>query len=196
MPPFPYIYRIGLAFQTDLSPTDLNINRGHLIIKDYLLTKFEAFGAKHSGGISCTRWSRLEWPLTLTLTFWLEYQYGSSFHHGLSTYQVWSFLGKAFLDYQLHKVKAILQVWIYKALYDFLFLFLGSKNNYDFRWIDMLDFICNGSVDLFGTGRERKIQNENICLQRDSNPHNASPRQESHSALNHSATRAWWWSVV
>ena len=43
----------------------------------------------------------------------------------------------------------------------------------------MLDFICNGSVDLFGTGRERKIQNENICLQRDSNPHHASPRQES-----------------
>ena len=26
----------------------------------------------------------------------------------------------------------------------------------------MLDFICNGSVDLFGTGRERKIQNENM----------------------------------
>ena len=43
----------------------------------------------------------------------------------------------------------------------------------------MLDFICNGSVDLFGTGRERKIQNENICFQRDSNPHHASPRQES-----------------
>ena len=42
----------------------------------------------------------------------------------------------------------------------------------------MLDFICNGSFDLFGTGRERKIQNENICLQRDSNPHHASPRQE------------------
>ena len=43
----------------------------------------------------------------------------------------------------------------------------------------MLDFICNGSVDLFGTGRERKIQNENIYLQRDLNPHHASPRQES-----------------
>ena len=43
----------------------------------------------------------------------------------------------------------------------------------------MLDFICNGSVDLFGTGRERKNQNENICLQRDLNPHPASPRQES-----------------
>ena len=43
----------------------------------------------------------------------------------------------------------------------------------------MLDFICNGSVDLFGTGRERKIQNENLCFQRDSNPHHAGPRQES-----------------
>ena len=43
----------------------------------------------------------------------------------------------------------------------------------------MLDFIYMGSADLFGTGRERKIQNENICFQRDSNPHHASPRQES-----------------
>ena len=43
----------------------------------------------------------------------------------------------------------------------------------------MLDFICNGSVDLFGTGRERKIQNENICFQRDLNTHHASPRRES-----------------
>ena len=41
----------------------------------------------------------------------------------------------------------------------------------------MLDFICMDSVDLFGTGRERKIQNENICFQRDSNPRHASPRQ-------------------
>ena len=43
----------------------------------------------------------------------------------------------------------------------------------------MLDFICNGSVDLFGTGRERKIQNKNISHQRDSNPNHASLRQES-----------------
>ena len=38
----------------------------------------------------------------------------------------------------------------------------------------MLDFIYNGSVDLFGTEMERKIQNENLCLQ-----HHASPRKES-----------------
>ena len=36
-------------------PTDLNINRGHLLIKDYLPTKFEACGAKPSWVISCTR---------------------------------------------------------------------------------------------------------------------------------------------
>ena len=62
MPPFPNIWRIGLTFDTDLWPTDLNINRGHVIIKDYLPTKFEASGAKCSWVISCTRWSRLAWP--------------------------------------------------------------------------------------------------------------------------------------
>ena len=41
----------------------------------------------------------------------------------------------------------------------------------------MLDFICMGSADLFGTGRERKIKNENICLQWDSNPRLDTPRQ-------------------
>ena len=41
--------------------------------------------------------------------------------------------------------------------------------------------ISLGSADLFGTGRERKIQNENIpgMSQQDSDPHHASPRQES-----------------
>ena len=53
------------------------------------------------------------------------------------------------------------------------------KNNYDYRWIVMLDLIYMDSADLFETGRERKIQNENTCFQRDSNPHLASPRQES-----------------
>ena len=37
-----------MTFDLDLWPTDLNINRGHLLIKDYLPTKFEASGAKHS----------------------------------------------------------------------------------------------------------------------------------------------------
>ena len=47
-------------------PNDLNINRDHLLTKDYLPTKFEASGAKRSWVISCTRWSKLAWPLTLT----------------------------------------------------------------------------------------------------------------------------------
>ena len=58
----------------DLGPTDLNINRDHLLIKDYLPTKFEACGAKRSWVINCTRWSRLAWPLTLTfdLLTWIS----------------------------------------------------------------------------------------------------------------------------
>ena len=38
----------------------------------------------------------------------------------------------------------------------------GVKINYDYRWMVMLDFIYMGSADLFGTKRERKIQNENM----------------------------------
>ena len=37
----------------DLWPTDLNINRNHLLINDYLSTKFEAPGSKRSWAISC-----------------------------------------------------------------------------------------------------------------------------------------------
>ena len=55
-----------MTFDLDLWPTDLNINRGHLLIKDYLPTKFEASGGKRSWVISCTRWRNLAWPLTLT----------------------------------------------------------------------------------------------------------------------------------
>ena len=63
--PFPNWSRIGLTFDLDLEPTDLNIDRGHLLIKDYLPTKFEACRAKRSWVISYTRWSTLAWPLTL-----------------------------------------------------------------------------------------------------------------------------------
>ena len=54
-----------MTFDLDIWPTDMNIYRGHLLIKDYLPTKFEASGAKRFWVISCTRWSRLAWPLTL-----------------------------------------------------------------------------------------------------------------------------------
>ena len=46
--PFPNLSRIGLTFDLDLSPTDLDIDRDHLLIKDYLPTKFEAPRAKRS----------------------------------------------------------------------------------------------------------------------------------------------------
>ena len=45
---------------------DLNVNRDHVLVKNYLPTKFEASGANLSWVISCTRWSRRAWPLTLT----------------------------------------------------------------------------------------------------------------------------------
>ena len=63
-----------MTFDLDLWPTDLNINRGHLLIKDYLPTKFEASGTKRSWVISCTMWSRLVWTLTLTfdLLTWIS----------------------------------------------------------------------------------------------------------------------------
>ena len=74
MPPFPNISRIGLTFDLDLSPTDLNIDRGHVLIKDYLPTKIEAYEAKHSWAISCTKYGRPTWPLTLTsdLRTWIS----------------------------------------------------------------------------------------------------------------------------
>ena len=58
------------------------------------------------------------------------------------------------------------------------FIVSGVKNNYDSRWMVMLDFIYMGSAYLFGTGKEQ-IQNENMCSHRDLNPHHASQRQES-----------------
>ena len=63
-----------MTFDPDLWPTDLNINRDHLLIKDYLPTKFEATEAKHSWVISCTRWRKLVWPMTLTfdLLTWIS----------------------------------------------------------------------------------------------------------------------------
>ena len=92
------------AFDLDLLPNDLNMNRDHLLTKDYLPTKFEASGAKCSWVISCTRWSKLAWPLTLTfdLLTWksIEIIYSPS-----TIYLPSLKLLKAFLSYQLHKVK-------------------------------------------------------------------------------------------
>ena len=54
--------------------TNLTINRDHLLIKDYLPTKYEASGAMRCWVIRCTRFGRLTWPLTLTfdLLTWLS----------------------------------------------------------------------------------------------------------------------------
>ena len=54
---------------------------------------------------------------------------------------------------------------------------IWGLNNYDYRWIVMLDFICICSAKMFGTEREQKIQNENVWLQWDSNPRHTTPRQ-------------------
>ena len=73
MPPFPNISKIGLTSDLDLWPTDLNINRGHLLINDYLPTKFEASGDKHSPAILCTRCGRPTWPLTFDLNIIMDH---------------------------------------------------------------------------------------------------------------------------
>ena len=64
----------GLRDWHDLSPSDLAINRDHVLIKDYLPTKFEASRAKCCWVIRCTRFERLTWPLTLTFDIltWLS----------------------------------------------------------------------------------------------------------------------------
>ena len=60
------VWETNMSFDLELWPTDLNINRDHLLTKDYLPAKFEASEAKRSRVISCTRCGRPVWPLTLT----------------------------------------------------------------------------------------------------------------------------------
>ena len=62
--PIPKHPSIGFTFDLDLWPTDLNINRNHLLTNDYLPTKFEAHGAKHSWVIPCIRCWRLTYQLS------------------------------------------------------------------------------------------------------------------------------------
>ena len=51
-----------MTFDPDLWPTDLNINRDHLLIKDYLPTKFEACRMNRFWVISCTKWRETHIP--------------------------------------------------------------------------------------------------------------------------------------
>ena len=60
----------------------------------------------------------------------------------------------------------------------------GVLNNYNHRWMVMLDFIYMGSADLFGTGRERKIQNVSSGIR----THTTSVHDRKVSALDRSAT--------
>ena len=82
-----------MIFELDLRPTDLTINRDNRLIKDYLPTELSVTQ-------SLRDWHDL-WPWPLT--YWPDYQFGSSTQQRLSTYQVWSFWGKVLLSYQLHK---------------------------------------------------------------------------------------------
>ena len=66
MPPFPNIWTISLTFDPDLWPTDLSINRDHLLNKDNTPTKLDASGAKRSWVIRRTRFGRLARLFTLT----------------------------------------------------------------------------------------------------------------------------------
>ena len=93
-----------MTFDLDLWLTDLTINRDHLLIKDYLPTKFEGCGEKRCWVIRCTRFERLRWPLTLTfdLLTWLSIGIiYSSKTINLPSLKLW---GKALLSYPLHKV--------------------------------------------------------------------------------------------
>ena len=98
MPPSPTW--VGLTFDLALW-SDLDINMDHLLIMDYPPNKFEACRTKHCWVISCIRYGRWTWPLTLTfdLLTWISIGIFYS-SRTIYTYQVWSFW-----SYQLHKVK-------------------------------------------------------------------------------------------
>ena len=82
-------------------------------------------------------------------------------------------------------IKAILQVLIYKALY--VKSYLGSKTTMTSgEWTCLISF-ATAPLTCLERGRSEKFKMK-ICLQRDSNPHPASPRQDSCSALDRSAT--------
>ena len=72
------------------------------------------------------------------------------------------------------KIKAILRLWIYKALYDLSHL--GSTTTMTTgEWLCLISFAL---APLSCSEREwAKIQNENVWLQLDSNPGHATPRQ-------------------
>ena len=86
-------------------PTDLNINRDHLLIKDYLPTKFEACRTKHCWVISCTRFWRSTWPLTFTFDLLTWISIGIIYSSRIIYLPSLKLLVQSFLELSLGKVK-------------------------------------------------------------------------------------------
>ena len=63
------VWETDMTFDLDLWPTDLNIDGDHLLIKDYLPTKFEASGAKRSW-VSYSLHKVWETDMTFDLDLW------------------------------------------------------------------------------------------------------------------------------
>ena len=91
-----------MIFNLDLSPNDLNINRDHLLTKEYLPTKLKLLG-QNIPELSVAQGVGDEydlWPTDLDINRdnLLTKDY-------LPTMQVWSLLDKAFMSYRVHNVK-------------------------------------------------------------------------------------------
>ena len=56
--PLPKLFRKCLTFDLDFRPTDLKIDRDHLLIKDNPTIKFESSLAERSRVMRCTRLER------------------------------------------------------------------------------------------------------------------------------------------
>ena len=116
----------GVRDQHDLWPTDLNINRGYQLIKDYRPAEYEAPGAMRSLVFNCTICWRPTLPLTLTfdLLTWISIgiifssrtiyllsclpchlsAFNLKYPWVLCRFLLRSSWRKAFISYQLHKV--------------------------------------------------------------------------------------------
>ena len=70
-------FGIGVTFDLDLWPTDLKINRYHLLIKDNLPTKFEVCEVKCTRVTDCTRWGR---PTDLPTFVIYSHMYCTTYH--------------------------------------------------------------------------------------------------------------------
>ena len=103
-----------MTFDLDLWPTDLTINRDHLLIKDCLPTKFEASGAKCCWVIRCIRFGRLTWPLTFDLLTWLSI--GIMYSSRTIYLPSLNLLGQR--SYPLHKVERL--TWPLTLTFDLL----------------------------------------------------------------------------